>query len=244
MRIAARWQRRRPGRPRRADPLRRGSRRRRAHPLHDLASGRVPRLAHRGLRDVPKLASFLHLPVQSGSDRVLTLMKRGYTVLEYKAEAAPAARTCAPASACPPTSSSGFRAKRSRTSRRRSTSCAKPASTRPSASSTARGPARPRLRCPTDHARGEAEAARAPAGAAQRAGARDQPRHGRHRATRAGRASGEEGRARARGPHREQPLGQFRRSAHVGQRFADVLVTEAMPNSLRGRLVARARSIA
>jgi tRNA-2-methylthio-N6-dimethylallyladenosine synthase len=35
-------------------------------------------------RDVPQLASFLHLPVQSGSDRVLALMKRGHTVLEYK----------------------------------------------------------------------------------------------------------------------------------------------------------------
>jgi len=33
---------------------------------------------------VPKLANYLHLPVQSGSDRVLALMKRGYTVLEYK----------------------------------------------------------------------------------------------------------------------------------------------------------------
>jgi tRNA-2-methylthio-N6-dimethylallyladenosine synthase len=35
-------------------------------------------------RDVPQLASHLHLPVQSGSDRVLALMKRGHTVLEYK----------------------------------------------------------------------------------------------------------------------------------------------------------------
>jgi len=35
-------------------------------------------------REVPKLANFLHLPVQSGSDRVLALMKRGHTVLEYK----------------------------------------------------------------------------------------------------------------------------------------------------------------
>jgi tRNA-2-methylthio-N6-dimethylallyladenosine synthase len=33
---------------------------------------------------VPKLASHLHLPVQSGSDRILALMKRGYTTLEYK----------------------------------------------------------------------------------------------------------------------------------------------------------------
>src|SRR5512145_1511732 len=35
-------------------------------------------------RDIPQLANYLHLPVQSGSDRVLALMKRGHTVLEYK----------------------------------------------------------------------------------------------------------------------------------------------------------------
>ena len=35
-------------------------------------------------RSVPKLVSHLHLPVQSGSARVLAAMKRGYTVLEYK----------------------------------------------------------------------------------------------------------------------------------------------------------------
>ena len=32
----------------------------------------------------PKLVSHVHLPVQSGSDRVLAAMKRGYTALEYK----------------------------------------------------------------------------------------------------------------------------------------------------------------
>ena len=37
-------------------------------------------------RQVPQLASHLHLPVQSGSDRVLAIMKRGHTVLEYKAK--------------------------------------------------------------------------------------------------------------------------------------------------------------
>ena len=35
-------------------------------------------------KDVPELVSHVHLPVQSGSDRILSLMKRGYTVLEYK----------------------------------------------------------------------------------------------------------------------------------------------------------------
>jgi len=36
--------------------------------------------------EVPELVSHLHLPVQSGSDRILTLMKRGHTGLEYKAK--------------------------------------------------------------------------------------------------------------------------------------------------------------
>ncbi len=35
-------------------------------------------------RDVPKLTNYLHLPVQSGSDRVLAAMGRRHTVLEYK----------------------------------------------------------------------------------------------------------------------------------------------------------------
>ena len=35
---------------------------------------------------VPELVSFLHLPVQSGSDRILAAMKRGHTALEYKSK--------------------------------------------------------------------------------------------------------------------------------------------------------------
>ena len=34
--------------------------------------------------EVPKLANYLHLPVQHGSDRILARMKRGHTALEYK----------------------------------------------------------------------------------------------------------------------------------------------------------------
>ncbi len=37
-------------------------------------------------REVPELVSFLHLPVQSGSDRILSLMKRGHSALEYKSK--------------------------------------------------------------------------------------------------------------------------------------------------------------
>jgi tRNA-2-methylthio-N6-dimethylallyladenosine synthase len=49
-----------------------------SHPL-ELSDSLIEAYAN-----VPKLASHLHLPVQSGSDRVLALMKRGYTSLEYK----------------------------------------------------------------------------------------------------------------------------------------------------------------
>ncbi|MGC3619687.1 radical SAM protein, partial [Pseudomonas aeruginosa] len=33
---------------------------------------------------VPELVKFIHLPVQSGTDRVLAAMKRNHTVQEYK----------------------------------------------------------------------------------------------------------------------------------------------------------------
>ncbi|RUO79634.1 tRNA (N6-isopentenyl adenosine(37)-C2)-methylthiotransferase MiaB [Pseudidiomarina taiwanensis] len=35
---------------------------------------------------IPELVNHLHLPVQAGSDRILTMMKRGHTALEYKAQ--------------------------------------------------------------------------------------------------------------------------------------------------------------
>ena len=37
----------------------------------------------RAIRDVPKACEYLHLPLQSGSDRVLTRMNRGYTRARY-----------------------------------------------------------------------------------------------------------------------------------------------------------------
>ncbi|MBV6416238.1 MAG: tRNA-2-methylthio-N(6)-dimethylallyladenosine synthase [Steroidobacteraceae bacterium] len=51
-----------------------------SHPL-DFTDSLVEAFA-----SVPKLANHLHLPVQSGSDRILALMKRGYTTLEFKAK--------------------------------------------------------------------------------------------------------------------------------------------------------------
>jgi tRNA-2-methylthio-N6-dimethylallyladenosine synthase len=40
----------------------------------------------RAYAEIPKLANYLHLPVQSGSDRILAAMKRNHTTLEYKAK--------------------------------------------------------------------------------------------------------------------------------------------------------------
>ncbi|AMG31257.1 tRNA (N6-isopentenyl adenosine(37)-C2)-methylthiotransferase MiaB [Grimontia hollisae] len=37
-------------------------------------------------KDTPEVVSFLHLPVQSGSDRILTMMKRPHTAIEYKSK--------------------------------------------------------------------------------------------------------------------------------------------------------------
>jgi len=45
-------------------------------------------------RDLEKLAPHLHLPVQSGSDRVLAAMKRGYSVLEYRSIARRLRQAC------------------------------------------------------------------------------------------------------------------------------------------------------
>jgi tRNA-2-methylthio-N6-dimethylallyladenosine synthase len=52
-----------------------------SHPEH------VDAAMARALRDLPRLCPYLHLPVQSGSDRVLAEMRRGYTRDGYRATA-------------------------------------------------------------------------------------------------------------------------------------------------------------
>ena len=75
-------------------------------------------------RDVPALMPFLHLPVQSGSDRILAAMNRRHTAADYLRAGGAAAR-----GAARPRAVVGFhrrpsRARRRRTSRPRSTWCA------------------------------------------------------------------------------------------------------------------------
>ncbi len=51
-----------------------------SHPV-EFSDALIEAYAH-----IPKLVNHLHLPVQSGSDRILMAMKRGYTALEYKSK--------------------------------------------------------------------------------------------------------------------------------------------------------------
>lgn len=51
-----------------------------SHPV-EFSDSLIEAYAH-----VPQLVSHLHLPVQSGSDRILAMMKRGHTALEYKSK--------------------------------------------------------------------------------------------------------------------------------------------------------------
>ena len=68
---------------------------------------------------IDKLVPQLHLPVQSGSDRVLAAMKRGYTALEYKSIVRRLRAARPDICRSRPTSSSAFRARPTPTSRRR-----------------------------------------------------------------------------------------------------------------------------
>ncbi len=88
-----------------------------SHPLH-FGDSLVEAYAN-----VPQLASHLHLPVQSGSDRILALMKRGYTALQYQERLRAAARGTPRTSRSPPTSSLDSRARPRAISRPR---CASP----------------------------------------------------------------------------------------------------------------------
>ena len=94
-------------------------------------------------RDLPQLMPQLHLPVQSGSDRILAAMNRRHTRADYLAVVDRAARARGPISRSPPISSSASRARPRRISATRcawSTRSALPARFR---SNIRRGPARP-----------------------------------------------------------------------------------------------------
>jgi tRNA-2-methylthio-N6-dimethylallyladenosine synthase len=190
---------------------------------------------------VPKLVSHLHLPVQSGSDRVLAAMKRGYTALEYKSlvRKLRAARPDLSLSSdfivgFPGETDDdfektmkliddvGFDASFSFLySARPGTPAAELADETPQAVKLER---LLRLQKRID------ELAQAVSAG-----------HGRHRAARAGRRRIEKGPRRTGRAHRQQPRRQFRerccRHTALLNRFLDVRITSAMPHSLRGEIV-------
>ena len=110
---------------------------------------RLRRRSGGGLRPLPKLVESAHIPVQSGSDRVLKLMHRGYTRERFLDIIGKAAARPSPESGSAPISSSAFRARPKRISRKRCRWCARWSSTRPTSSSIRSGATRPPRRCPT-----------------------------------------------------------------------------------------------
>ena len=136
--------------------------------------------------NVPKLANHLHLAVQSGSDRILAAMKRGYTALEFK-EKLRRLRAVRPSISVSTDIIVGFPGETERDFEA-TLKLVREANFDQSFSfiySQRPGNAR-RVAAGRCAARGQAAAPRAPAGAAQRTGARHQRIHGRQHAARAG----------------------------------------------------------
>jgi tRNA-2-methylthio-N6-dimethylallyladenosine synthase len=162
---------------------------------------------------LPKLVSHLHLPVQSGSDRVLAAMKRGHTVLEFKSivrklrEQRP--DLCLSSDfivGFPGETEADFEATMKLIEELDfDASFSFIYSKRPGTPAVGLSGRRQR--------RAEDAALDAAAGADRGAGAAGEPGHGRHRAARAGRRPRQEECRRTRRPHRQQPHRQLRRPA-------------------------------
>ncbi len=193
--------------------------------------------------EVPQLANHLHLPVQSGSDRVLALMKRGYTALEYK-DKLRRLRAVRPDIAISTDIIVGFPGETERDFEATLRLVPRPVSISPSASSTARDRARRRLRCPMkSRPRSSSSAWRdcrrssmrrrwrsaAPWWAATQRVLVERP--------------AKKDRAELAGRTENNRWVNFAGRARLLQRFVDVQVTEARPHSLRGRLLAPAMAI-
>ena len=176
--------------------------------------------------NVPKLANHLHLPVQSGSDRILALMKRGYTALEYKAKIRKL-RAVRPDISISSDFIVGFPGESERDFEATLGLVRDVGFDQSFSFIYSRRPGTPAASCPM---RSPHESSRSGSRACRRSSTRRHRRSasdGRRRAARAGRAGLQEECARARGPHREQPLGQLCRPRILHQSFRRRVVTEA-----------------
>ena len=160
--------------------------------------------------NVPKLANHLHLAVQSGSDRILAAMKRGYTALEFK-EKLRRLRAVRPSISVSTDIIVGFPGETERDFEA-TLKLVRDANFDQSFSFIySQRPGTPAASLPDDVSLDvKQQRLHAPAGTAQRTGARHQRNHGRQHAARAGGTALEEGRQRARRQDGEQPLGEFR----------------------------------
>ena len=158
---------------------------------------------------VPQLANHLHLPVQSGSDRILALMKRGYTALEYK-QRIRALRAVRPDIAISTDIIVGFPGETERDFEATLKLVADVQFDQSFCFLYSRRPGTPAASLPDEvPLLTKQQRLATAAGAARCAGTGNQPPHGRQRAARAGRAWRQEGSGGARRPHREQPLGEL-----------------------------------
>ncbi len=195
------------------------------------------------LSEVENLAPYLHLPAQSGSDRVLSRMKRRYTSAEYRSVVGPHPRPGAQGSRCPRTSSSDSRARPTSTSRRRWRSSGKSGSRASSASATRRGPAPPRRgggarsRCPRRSRPGGSRRS-----STSRPGSSGRRTRGSSAAS--SRSSSRAGTATGRRPAARRATGSCtssripRADALAPGGYVRVRITRGLPNSLAGRLAA------
>jgi tRNA-2-methylthio-N6-dimethylallyladenosine synthase len=169
--------------------------------------------------NVPKLANQLHLAVQSGSDRILSAMKRGYTALEFK-EKLRRLRAVRPTISVSTDIIVGFPGETDRDFEA-TLKLVREANFDQSYSFIySQRPGTPAASLPDDVSlRSEAAATRAAAGAAESAGARHQRADGRHDADRARRAPVEKGFRGTRRTYRERSLGELRGSVESHRSF-------------------------
>ena len=193
---------------------------------------------------VPKLANHLHLPVQSGSDRILTLMKRGHTVAEYR-EKIRALREVRPDISISTDLIVGFPGETERDFEATMELVADVGFDQSFSFIYSRRPGTPAASLPDDVTRSEKQQrlARLQARLDEQALAISRRMVGTVQRVLVERPAKRDARQLA-GRTENNRWVNFDGPPSLINRFADVVVTEALPNSLRGRLAAPERSIA
>ncbi len=195
-------------------------------------------------RDVPQLASYLHLPVQSGSDRILALMKRGHTALEYKQKIR-RVREARPGISVTSDFIVGFPGETERDFEATMDLIADVGFDQSFSFIYSRRPGTPAASLPDDvaHEAKQQRLVRLQERIDAQSRAISRAMVGSVQRVLVERPSRRDSRQLA-GRTENNRWVNFDGPATLVDRFVDVLVTEAMPNSLRGRLAAAERSIA